>query len=164
MCGNRNTKTFNTKNMPGIKGCLETEMSKNFFFFVPKITLHPQQKLLVPCLLAMAVFDQNMIGWTTFVREPLEIIVAVEDNITEEQHNASTELVTSKSALQVWRDFFQVNFFYRNKIYRTSGNNYCGWWHHRIKNGHGYRQSHWVRLTVTVCILLCVQWESAWEL
>ncbi len=30
-----------------------------------------------------------------------------------------------------------------------------------IWNGHGYRQSHWVRLTVTVCILFCVQWESA---
>jgi hypothetical protein len=33
-----------------------------------------------------------------------------------------------------------------------------------IWNGHGYRQSHWVRLTVTVCILFCVQWESAWVL
>ena len=32
-----------------------------------------------------------------------------------------------------------------------------------VWNGHGYRQSHWVRLTVTVCILLCVQWESALE-
>ncbi len=43
-----------------------------------------------------------------------------------------------------------------------------GWRHHGIKkiirNGHGYRQSHWVRLTVTVCILFCVQWESAWVL
>ncbi len=26
-----------------------------------------------------------------------------------------------------------------------------------IWNGHGYRQSHWVRLTVTVCILFCVR-------
>ncbi len=33
-----------------------------------------------------------------------------------------------------------------------------------IWNGQGYRQSHWVRLTVTVCILFCVQWESAWVL
>jgi hypothetical protein len=29
-------------------------------------------------------------------------------------------------------------------------------------NGHGYRQSHWVRLTVTVCILFCSWWECAW--
>ncbi len=28
-----------------------------------------------------------------------------------------------------------------------------------IWNGHGYRQSHWVRLTVTVCILFCSWWE-----
>ncbi len=59
----------------------------------------------------MAVFDSNMIGWTTIVREPLEIVVAVEDNLTEEQHNALTELLTSKSALQIVRGFFQVNFF-----------------------------------------------------
>jgi hypothetical protein len=47
------------------------------------------------------------------VREPLEIIVEVERNLTEERHNASnsTELPTSKSALQVVRGFFQVNFF-----------------------------------------------------
>ncbi len=31
-----------------------------------------------------------------------------------------------------------------------------------IWNGHGYRQSHWVRLTVTVCILFCSWWECAW--
>ncbi len=30
-----------------------------------------------------------------------------------------------------------------------------------IWNGHGYRQSHWVRLTVTVCILFCSWWECA---
>ncbi len=59
----------------------------------------------------MAVFDDNMIGWTTIVREPLEIVVAVEGNLTEEQHNALTELLTSKSALQIVRGFFQVNFF-----------------------------------------------------
>ncbi len=31
-----------------------------------------------------------------------------------------------------------------------------------IWNGHGYKQSHWVRLTVTVCILFCSWWECAW--
>ncbi len=31
-----------------------------------------------------------------------------------------------------------------------------------ICNGHGYRQSHWVMLTVTVCILFCSRWECAW--
>jgi hypothetical protein len=31
-----------------------------------------------------------------------------------------------------------------------------------IWNGHGYRQSHWDRLTVTVCILFCSWWECAW--
>jgi hypothetical protein len=45
------------------------------------------------------------------VREPLEIIVAVEGNLTEEQHKASTELLTSKSALQVVRGFFKIIFF-----------------------------------------------------
>ncbi len=31
-----------------------------------------------------------------------------------------------------------------------------------IWSGHGYRQSHWARLTMTVCILFCSWWECAW--
>jgi hypothetical protein len=43
--------------------------------------------------------------------------------------------------------------------YQLSHKSDHGWRKERIR--HGYRQSHWVRLTVTVSILFCSRWEYA---